>query len=296
MAKYTTEVRTICESELGLIDHVGFNDMNDMIKKSAPLVFNFSFPMYDEAYRLTLECKILKHFYFREIASETVGQWKLWLDERLNLIMPYYNELYKTTLYKFNPMYDVDLTTDHDGGSKKQGVNFSQDQRDNDRRNLRVNNSQRNDNGERTKNGEVNSDGTSHSVDVEHDINRYSDTPQGSITDLAKDKYLTNATINDTTRTNDTDTHRHDNTKETDKNTFDSRENALEQNSGKENERINRMSHDNIDTTEKYVQRVFGANGNRTLVYKIVELRNAILNIDKMIIEELNDLFFGLWG
>ena len=63
MAYYTTEVRTICESALGLNEHVGYSEIDNMLTNAAPLVFDFDFPMYDEAYRLPLEKKILKlHF------------------------------------------------------------------------------------------------------------------------------------------------------------------------------------------------------------------------------------------
>ena len=62
---------------------------------------------------MPLEIKILMHFYTREIGEETFGLWQLRLCDRLNVIMPYYNQLYKSELIKFNPMYDVDLTTEH---------------------------------------------------------------------------------------------------------------------------------------------------------------------------------------
>ena len=87
MAKYTTTIKT-------LIDHN----------------FDFglkSYPIFDENYRVVLEKKILKHYYTREIGAETYGLWKLWLDARLNEIMPYYNQLYKSELIEFNPLENV---------------------------------------------------------------------------------------------------------------------------------------------------------------------------------------------
>ena len=102
MALYTTQVRTICESAIGRNVPGGVDEINDILTQSAPLVFNFYFPIWDENYRLTLETKILKHYYMREIGAETVGLWKLWLDERLNLIMPYYNKFYITLYFCFS--------------------------------------------------------------------------------------------------------------------------------------------------------------------------------------------------
>ncbi len=114
MSKYTTELRFLCESEAGLTESKGFNSIESILEESAPKIFNFSFPIFDESYRLPLEIKILRYYYTREICEETVGLWKLRLQNRLNLIMPYYNQLYESELIKFNPLYDVDLTTDHE--------------------------------------------------------------------------------------------------------------------------------------------------------------------------------------
>ena len=110
MSKYTTEVRFICENYAGLTESKGFDNIEEILTASAPKVFSFDFPMFDENYRIPLERKILRHYYTREIGEETVGLWKLRLNTRLNEIMPYYNQLYESELLKFNPFYDVDYT------------------------------------------------------------------------------------------------------------------------------------------------------------------------------------------
>ena len=100
---------------------------------------NFIAPIFDENYRVPLEIKIIRHFYTREIGEETFGLWQLRLCDRLNVIMPYYNQLYKSELIKFNPMYDVDLTTEHERANdgvmnKSEHADFSRSdstQRDN---------------------------------------------------------------------------------------------------------------------------------------------------------------------
>ena len=113
MSKYTTEVRFICESKAGLTESAGFNSIDQIVESAAPYIFNFDFPIFDETYRLPLEKRILKNFYTREICEETVGLWQLRLENKLNLIMPYYNKLYESELIKFNPLYDVDYNDDH---------------------------------------------------------------------------------------------------------------------------------------------------------------------------------------
>ena len=113
MSKYTTEVRFLCEQSAGLVESVGYADIQGVLDACRDKVFDFEFPIFDENYRNVLEDKILKHYYTREIGAETVGLWKHWLNVRLNEIMPYYNKLYESELIKFNPMYDVDLETTH---------------------------------------------------------------------------------------------------------------------------------------------------------------------------------------
>ena len=114
MGNYTTQIRFICESKSGLTESVGFNGIMEAINNSVDEIFNFEWPIFDEAYRIPLEVKILRHFYTREICEETFGLWQLRLCDRLNVIMPYYNQLYKSELIKFNPMYDIDLTTEQE--------------------------------------------------------------------------------------------------------------------------------------------------------------------------------------
>lgn len=121
MSKYTTQVRWICES-IASQHNVDPSEtsVSNVIATAAPSIFNFDYPIYDEQYRLPLEVKILRHFYTREIGEETVALWKLRLEDRLNIIMPYYNQLYRTALYEFNPLYDVDYTkTGHRRGNEE---------------------------------------------------------------------------------------------------------------------------------------------------------------------------------
>lgn len=110
MSKYTTEVRYLCEFEAGYKESQGYQSIDEIVTKAAPKIFDFDFPIFDADYRLPLEKKILKHFYTREISEETVGLWKLRLEDRLNLIMPYYNKLYESELLEFNPLYDADYS------------------------------------------------------------------------------------------------------------------------------------------------------------------------------------------
>ena len=74
MSNYTTQVRWICESKSGFTPEQLMNKTPDEIIDAArPSVFNFNYPIYDQAYKPVLESLILNHFYVREIGQETVG-------------------------------------------------------------------------------------------------------------------------------------------------------------------------------------------------------------------------------
>jgi hypothetical protein len=159
MSKYTTEVRFICENSAGLSESEGANNVDSILDKCWNKVFNFDFPIFDENYRQVLCKKILKHYYTREIAHETVGRWKLALNAKLNEIMPYYNQLYKSELLEFNPFYDVDLTRSREGsGTSNRTSN-----------NTEINSG--------TSKNVSSGSGTNNTVN----LNRYSDTPQNSM-------------------------------------------------------------------------------------------------------------------
>lgn len=169
MSKYTTEVRFICEVFSGEETSTGLSGVDRVIEGARPKIFDFAYPIFDEAYRSVLETKILKHYYTREIGAETVGLWKLWLNTRLNEIMPYYNKLYKSELLEFNPLYDMDITRERTGtkvGSKE-------------------------DTGETTNTGKV--DNVENGSTNGSQLDAYSDTPQGSVANLESYEYLTNA-------------------------------------------------------------------------------------------------------
>ena len=289
MSKYTTEVRFICEEYAGLEESEGYNSVNDIIAKARTKVFDFSYPIFDEAYRPVLETKILKHYYTREISAETVGLWKLWLDAKMNEIMPYYNKLYNSELLEFNPLYDADY---HREGNKV----GTED-------NTRTNNLKRETTGDgqdvRTTNVERGGEDVreNQSRDKYSEWNLYSDTPQGGIEGIegAEDEpslvdngYLTNAThiLHDGDGTESTDTTTYGGTTDTTE-TVDYGRVETTKDTG-----------DTVfdgDTTEEYAEHVYGRFPGKSGSKMLLEFRETFINIDLMIIDELKNLFFNLW-
>ena len=299
MSKYTTEVRYICETLAGLNESVGYADVEQVIKNCLPKVFDFNFPIFDESYRSVLETKILRHYYTREIGLETVGLWKLKLSTKLNEIMPYYNKLYKSELIEFNPLYDVDLTRerkiegkgtkDTENGENRSGSNNTETTQNNDSTVTETGDNKGTTNGTAngTQNQNTNGNGT----------NMYSDTPQGAITDLQAGRYLTNATIDIATNTfagasSDTTTQTTENTNNSSVDSSGSVDGTTESDF---NSKMDGFSNTTLSNTEDYLERVIGSNGGESFSKRINDYRTTFINIDMMVINDLEDLFFGLW-
>lgn len=255
MSKYTTEVRFICESKAGLSESAGCDNVDDIVSKSWDKIFTSKAVFFDEKYRSVLCQKILKHYYLREIGSETVGIWKLWMNTRLEEIMPFYNQLYKSALIEFNPLYDVDLKRTHNRkiDSSKQDTGTSQS----------------------VSSGEINVSGTSSDSSSNTKKDLYSDTPQGAITGLENENYLTNARkVTDTGSTSNENS-----STGTNKTTV----NDDTSNTGTAN------------SLEDYVENVSGKQGSESYSSMLLKFRETFLNIDMQVIEEFSDLFMGLW-
>ena len=247
MSKYTTEVRFICESKSGLSESKGFGSVDEVLNGSWDKIFTSKVSFFDEEYRGVLCKKILKHYYLREIGCETVGIWLLWMNTKLEEIMPYYNKLYESELIKFNPMYDVDWNRKGNKTGNESGSGS---------RSTSGNNS-----GTNTQSGT--------SSNTRKDL--YSDTPQGALTGIESETYLTNARkVSDSGETG---------------------VNASTSGSYEDRE----SSSNKVDTTEDYVESVSGKQGGSSYSKLLNEFRETFLNIDMQVIEEFEEMFMGMW-
>lgn len=127
MSKYTTQVRYLCETHtnepLETFDSLtGVRRIDAIIKASRASIFDFDYPIFAETKREDLETKILRHYYTREISDETFGLWQLRLSQKMNEIMPYYNQLYKSELLKVEPLANI-IATDL-RNEQRTGSNF----------------------------------------------------------------------------------------------------------------------------------------------------------------------------
>lgn len=204
MAVYTTELRTILENG----NSISLND----------------YPIFDENYRSILNTNIIDYYYFREIGFETVAQFNHYLNNKMNIIMPYYNKIYIATLKEINPLNNYNLTEKYEKIYEGSGNN--------------------------TTNDSSNSDS----------LNAFSDTPQGNVSnnEIKELNYLSEATQN------------------------------------KANYKNLSISNMKNNATENYIKNTSGTQGipESEMIRKYVD---SLLNVDKMIIDELSDLFMKVW-
>ena len=307
MSTYTTELRYILESYAGLNSSTEYPSIDNVIEKARTKLFDFNYPIFDEQYRSHLESLICLHYYRREIGFETVGLFKMYLERTMKEIMPYYNQLYNSQLLKFNPFYDVDLTRDH--VNKHNGEETSKTD---------TSENSRGTNSDSTKNADKivdnSTEGTSSRDESESSAKnsansssnsenkqKYSDTPQGSIADLEKGKYLTNATINsavvnDNSSATSSDKATTTRTSNIGKEQTTTRDSSTTTNGTTTNNTKTETSNNSNNTSiDDYLEHVKGKQGGASYASLLKEYRETFLNIDMEVIEKLNTLFMLVW-
>lgn len=277
MSKYTTELRWLIE--IVTADQTNLT-ISQRITAAAPKIFNFNYPIWDESYKITLETKILKHYFNKEIGMETIGLWKLYLEERLNLIMPYYNQLYETASKNYDYMTDVNSTEIYTATKSNNEVadftlsgNLTGSTTDMGKD--VINTVSKNiDTGTRDSNNTINKK------------NLESDLPQANYANLDYGTQLTEE--------NQTET-MHDSTNQT--TNFTNGSTADRNNTTNAKQDTTQASKNTVNNSgdETYTRTRKGAFGGKSLTQLMLEYRESLINIDNMIINELSDLFMLIY-
>ena len=198
-------------------------------------LFDFKYDFYEESKKEQFEQKFIDYFYMREIEHATADEFKHELRTKLNLIAPYYKQLYETELKSKNIEFllnkDLKETFIREVESDTESLsNFNNE-----------------------SNGKA-------KVET---LSTTNDTPQNRIDDL--DKYISSASK--------------------DKNTSDTSSidngSSISQNSNSAKEETTLISKGNIGTTSSS--------------QLLRDWREVLINIDMMILEECEELFFKLF-
>lgn len=74
-------------------------------------VFDDTWDTYVREHKPELCEKIIRRYYFNEICCDEPDRFRHYINEQLQRIMPYYNQLYKSELIKFDPIMNHALET-----------------------------------------------------------------------------------------------------------------------------------------------------------------------------------------
>lgn len=275
MSRYTTQVRWIVENSTPQFESF---PMSQRIEEALPKIFNFNYPIWNEGYRRILEKKIIMHYFNKEICMETVALWKLYLEERLNLIMPYYNKMYETTVKDYDWLTSHNMVETYDN-SKNNVINSSSQS---------TGTVSQNDNGTSTTKDNKSESGneTGETTGVETDKNKLlkSDLPQ---TNFAGHDYGTNLDESEGSKNN---------------NVTSGKDYSNTSNSTGEVNTVNKSTGENtssasIDSTgntnENYTRTTKGYNVVPTDL--LIKYRESLVNLDRMVIDDLYDLFMLIY-
>ena len=320
MSKYTTELRYYLESSAGFDESKGFNQIDRIISTGYSYLFDFSYPFFgsttteksDE--QIYFEKSFCYKFYRREIGFETIGDFKLHLQARLLEKIPFYNRLFESLAKEIENdgvlFNSVDLT--------ETGADTSSEARsriDTETGTENLNESRTHVDTEQTSDSENTArqvaGGTTKGVTggykdstktEQYDVR--SDTPQGSLSGVENNTYLTEArknygddSDNFTERkytdygevTSDTTNDRSDVTR-----AGQTERSAIDSNSNEKEIDKTRTGTDTGTAEKNYTKQTTGRNG-KPLYEQIAEWRKTFLNINGMLLNEFDDLFMMIW-
>lgn len=106
------------------VNPVKYNKLADACHEE---IFDFDYPLSAEVNKKEFEVQILNHYILRRIGFDTVNTFKIYLENKLNEIMPYYNILFDS-LANFNLFNDgekIIRTEVEDSESESSGNNES---------------------------------------------------------------------------------------------------------------------------------------------------------------------------
>lgn len=254
---YPPTLRKLCTTLTGMSEDE--NTLEQIIAEATPLIFNFTYPMFNENHKQSLEQKIIKRYFFREISCESVAEWQLRLDAKMNEIMPYYNKLYESVGMLTDIFDDVDYTREFGETTADTGIEKTKSTQNID------NQSQ----ASGTSSAKSNDSGTNFNLTAQ------SDTPQGHLDGLLNNTYMSAAAKVDGTTSNNSE----------------SSESRSSLNRG--NSKTDGTFDTNTNKTGRrdYKEKIKGKMYSGSKAKIVMEYRKAILNIDAEIIGRLSDLF-----
>lgn len=218
------------------------------------------------------EQKIIDHYRFRQIGQETVGRWLHYFRSRIKEIMPYYVQLYEFEAKWFNvddPLESYNLVETFEESSHGSGTVTD------------TNSSENSGTVTTTSTGENSGTSTGNTSETTDKTIKFSDTPQGSIANI--EAYMTNATK--------------ENGSSSGTSSMETTSTSSDRTTGTSSASMTgtaKSSSNNTGATSHTLTRR-GNIGVQPLGTEVNNIRDAFINIDLMVINELKDLFLQVY-
>ena len=262
MATYTIELRT-------LINDYGYRLFDD-----------YAFYTDDKKVKAEFEKLFIETFYFHEIGCETPERFKWMLTAKLNLIMPYYKQLYQTEWTQLNKdmlnSKDLTETTTH---TLKSHLFGTQEQQASSESHSELQGS-----GEETSTSQAKSEGsgegTNNGTELESAL-------ENGVPQVHLESDLTRKT-----QSNSNSSTSSESSSQASANSSSSSQTTSSDNMTNESSMTNQQQNQ-LEETTTFTSK--GDIGIQTPAYAITEWRKVLININQMIIEECHDLFMKLY-
>lgn len=248
-------------------------EIRQMIDEPLIGLFTFSYDFYtnDKESKKEFERLFIEHYYFREIGFETPERFKMKLKGRLDLIMPYYRQLAMTewervkTVEQMMTSKNLKETTTHEqkiiGQSSSNGTSSNNDTQSGTNGTTSTSSQSTTQTDNQTSKTSTLNDGVSQASLNEGYLTGVSQTQNNSTNELS---------VNNTSSENITS--------------------SLNSSSSHETNGNNEQT-----LTETNIFESKGDVGIQTPAYAITEWRKVIININRLIIDECNDLFMKIY-
>ena len=258
--------------------------IDEMVEKARELIFDFKYPFYtDEAQAKEEFEKMFILMHLRDNwGVETAGEFKYWLQRKLTIVSDGYRQLYETMKFEYNPIenHNFERVIERRGTKKDTNISDSEIESTND------SNSNSNTNTNDNSNTEYNNSGTSSTSGNRTGNSQqiHSDAPQVNFSGQDYASNMDRGQTTDTTSTNTTDTTNMSSTFNGNK--INETTNKQTAHSTQTNN-ITQNNNGEFNNNEKYSEHGYIGNVQDA----IKKERELIININRMLCEEMNDLF-----
>lgn len=281
MAKYTEQIAEIVDFYARENPKATYQQKIDLAKKK---IFDFDYPIFDEAYRGIFEDHFIKNFYMYEIGQETYGQFKMRLEIWLLTNMPYFNKLFESELIEFDPLENTSVKTEYTkvtdtDKDRTQGVKETEGV---------TTHTAGSGSSEGTETGHTDTEGTNQSFQRKLD----DETPQDRLGITANDGtgLINHASMINEERKTGSETGTAD-SRSTANSSYENTEDG-----SSDSERQNDLNEkQTINNVEDYIQHRSGKIGVTNYADMLMKYRNTFMRIEVRIFAEMRELFMLIY-